>query len=237
MGKILKFGAVMIGMNMIKKVQPGDQISVYVGAIILACPIIYELIPQFKKLYHYITDPPEKTPPKARRNSTSKPVDPEEAQVAKAMEVISDEKLQRITVTFQPGQLGCGFTPDGVVSIVLEDSQAAQNGLKIGWHCLEVQGEKPQKIADTQELIRKYRGGFESYSAVFLTEPEVVEANATLLAQLTKEEEEKAKEDEKGEKEGDAGEEKKADEAVTSMDKDAAEEQDGPRRRKGEAED
>merc|ERR1712039_254460 len=121
---------------------------------------------------------------------------------------------------------------DGVVSIMLEDSQAAQKGLKIGWHCLEVQGEKPDKIADTQELIRKYRGGFESYSAVFLTEPEIVEANATLLAQLTKEEEEKAKEDEKGEKQGDAEEQKKVDEAVTCMDKDAAEEQDGPRRRK-----
>lgn len=227
MGRLLKFGSILIGMNMMKKAPQGDRVATLIGALLVIAPILYELAPKFKTLYHRLTNPaPKREKKKSTPGSTS----------GKAMAVINDESLSRTTVTFKPGQLGCGFTEDGVVSIVLEGSQADEAGVKVGWHCLDVGGKKPESIIHTQELIKKYRGGFEDYTATFLTEADVVQANATLLAQW-KEEEEKLREQKEKEGENEVAE---TDGQLVSekegQSEDTATEQDGLRRRKGEEE-
>lgn len=227
MGKIMKFGCIMVGINMIKKAA-GDPVAWWIGFTLVALPVAYELLPKIKEKFHQITKAPE---PRKKKSSNGREMG--DTQAARAMELINDESLNRTTVTFQPGQIGCGFTEDGVIFVVGDEGQAKDQGVQVGWHCVAVGGEKPVDVARTQELVRKYRGGFEPYTVVFLTQPDVVQANCKLLEQWKEEDEALRKAEAEG-KSGAASEEAKA-EAEGKEEAPAGEEGEaGLRRRRGD---
>lgn len=208
MGKLVQMGLVMVSIRMIKD-APDWRFKV--GALFLILFLIFrELSPYIKRWWLNLTGQTPKRPP---RRIAANNADSEATRVAR---VHNDTSLTRKTLTFQPGPLGCGVTRDGVVDRVLEGGQAALAGVEVGWHVMEVGGEMPPKVSDTQSLLGKYRGGFEPYTATFLADKDVVEANSKALDQC-REMEEQAKQ---------------AEVDARSKGGDAADEQEGPRRRK-----
>jgi len=194
----MKFGMIMVGMNMVKKAG-GDPFAWWIGVTIVLMPVCYELWPKAKQFFHFVTRAPEARK-KMKAKSSEGIQEQGETQAARAIALISDESLARTTVTFQPGQIGCGFTEDGVIFVIGDEGQAKDLGVQVGWHCVGVGGEKPDDVARTQELVRKFRGGFEPYTVDFLTEAEVVEANCKLLKHWREEDETQRTLEEEGKK-------------------------------------
>lgn len=182
MERFAKFGAVLVGLGYVKK--SSDYTTKMFGIFLMSLPITYEMAPKVKAWC-------------AKRNQLQKQhaegrktQDPE----ARVAAILGDPSLERTTVTFQSGSIGCAVTPYGIVDKVVEGSQAAEVGVQVGWHVLEVGDERPGKVSETRDLLKKHRGGFEPYTATFLTDSKVVEANVAALAQwnLEKEAAEKA---------------------------------------------
>lgn len=217
--RFLKFTFMILGMNLVKQSQ-GEMSNICLGALLMAAPVIYEMTPFAKKFKNWLgskgEDKEEEADvpfPMRRPGAEAKPAKPAEtsqtpaaSEFSRAMSVLNDTDLSRTTVTFEPGQLGFSLTSDGVVSSILEDSPAETLGVKRGWHVLAINNERPdhhafklhdpEAVSPVEELIVKYRGGFEKYTVTFLTEQETVDANVgvldSMLEELQKEELQKA---------------------------------------------